>query len=163
MWTSLWILLEFIKLSGILYPFCLPKKYKVSFHSDEHSLHRLPEFKMRFKIALSCRTYLKFSHLMLREGKHPARGVLRSYSKESEIHFSAFQKYFLLLLLMLSKIQCNYLLIKTYFNIVTEKLIPFPFSALKQMKHRKELSCLVSEMRSRYFLKFRSLPSVIFM
>lgn len=163
MWTSLWILLGFINLSGILYLFCLPKKYRVSFHSDEYSLHRLPEFKMRFEIALSCRTYLKFSHLMLKEGKYPAGVVLHSYWEESEIPFSAFQKYFLLLLLMLSKTQCDYLLIKTYFNVVAEKLIPFPFSALKQMKCRKELSCLISEMRSRYFLKFRSLPSVIFM
>lgn len=134
----------------------------MSFHPDEHSLHRLLEFKMRFKIAVSCRIYIKFSHLMLREGKYPAGAVLHFYSKESEIHFSAFQKYFLLLLLMLSKTQCNYLLIKTCFNMLAGKLIPFPFSALKQMKRRKELSCLISEMGSRYFLKFRSLPSVIF-
>jgi len=46
--------------------------------------------------------------------------------------------------------------------MLAEKMIPFQFSALKQMKRRKELSCLISEMGSRYFLKFRSLPSVIF-
>lgn len=136
----------------------------MSFHPDEHSLHRLLEFKMRFKRVLSCITYKKFSHLMLKEGKYPARAVLQFYSKDSKIRFSAFQKCFLLLLLllMLSKTQCNYLLIKTWFNMLAEKLIPLPFSALKQMKRRKELSCLISETGSRYFLKFRSLLGVIF-
>lgn len=134
----------------------------MSFHPDEHSLHRLLEFKMRFKMALSSITYIKFSHLILKEGKYPARAVSQFYSKDSKIHFSAFQKYILLLLLLLSKTQCNYLLIKSWFNMLAEKLIPLPFSALKQMKSRKELSCLISEMGSRYFLKFRSLPSVIF-
>lgn len=139
------------------------KKDRVSFHPDEHSFHRLLEFKMSFQIALSCKTYIKFPHHMLREGKYPARAVLQFYSKDSKIHFSAFQKYFLLLLqLLLSKTQGNYLLIKTWFNMLAEKLIPLPFSALKQMKRRKELSCLISEMGSRYFLKFSSLPSVIF-
>lgn len=116
----------------------------------------------RFKIALSSRTYIKFSHPILKEGKYPPGTVLHFCSKESEIHLSAFQKYFQLLLLILSKIQCNYLLIKTCFNMLAEKLIPFSFSALKQMKRRKELSSFISEIRSRYFLKFRSLPSVIF-
>lgn len=171
MWTSLWLSLEIVKHSGILCLFCLGKKPdRQSFHPMsihpiyEHSLYRLLEFKMRFKIAFSCITYIKFSHLMLKEGKYPARAVLQFYSKDSKIHFPAFQKYFLLLLwLLLSKTQGNYLLIKTWFNMLAEKLIPLPFSALKQMKHRKEVSCLISEMRSRYFFKFSSLPSVIFM
>lgn len=37
--------------------------------------------------------------------------------------------------------------------MLAEKLIPFSFSALKQMKRRKELSSFISEIRSRYFFK----------
>lgn len=63
------------------------KMDRMSFHPDEHSLHRLLEFRTRFKIALSCITYIKFSHLMLKEGKYPARAVLQFYSKDFKIHF----------------------------------------------------------------------------